>query len=105
MTKRRTLLVAAFAAAFPAPAFAQMELKLGHVGGPGSLFELSANEFARRANEKLGDKAKVVVFGSSQLGGDTELMQKLRLGTWSSRFPRGDVVGGRRLRHVRCPTW
>ena len=52
------------------PAVAQMELKLGHVGGPGSLFELSANEFARRANEKLGNKAKVVVFGSSQLGGD-----------------------------------
>ena len=88
MTRRRTLLVAALAAAFAAPAFAQMELKLGHVGGPGSLFELSANEFARRANEKLGNKAKVVVFGSSQLGGDTEMMQKLVSGPWSSRFRR-----------------
>ena len=64
-----------------------MELKLGHVGGPGSLFELSANEFARRANEKLGNKAKVVVFGSSQLGGDSELMQKLRLGTVEFAIP------------------
>ncbi|MEZ5660857.1 MAG: TRAP transporter substrate-binding protein [Burkholderiaceae bacterium] len=70
-----------------APAAAQTELKFGHVGGPGSLFELSANEFARRANEKLGDKAKVVVFGSSQLGGDRDLLQKLRLGTVHFALP------------------
>jgi len=91
MTHRRTLLSTAVAAtlatAFALPAAAQMELKLGHVGGPGSLFELSANEFARRANEKLGDKGKVVVFGSSQLGGDAELMQKLRLGTVEFAIP------------------
>ncbi|MDP1647349.1 MAG: TRAP transporter substrate-binding protein [Rubrivivax sp.] len=87
MSTRRTLLAAALVAAFALPAAAQMELKLGHVGGPGSLFELSANEFARRANDKLGSKAKVVVFGSSQLGGDRELMQKLRLGTLEFAIP------------------
>jgi tripartite ATP-independent transporter DctP family solute receptor len=87
MTNRRTFLVAALAAAAAFPAAAQVELKLGHVGGPGSLFELSANEFARRANEKLGGKAKVVVFGSSQLGGDSEMMQKLRLGTLDFAIP------------------
>ena len=91
MTTRRTFLAAALAPALAGgvalPAFAQTELKLGHVGGPGSLFELSANEFARRANEKLGNKAKVVVFGSSQLGGDRELMQKLRLGTIEFAIP------------------
>lgn len=87
MTTRRTLLAAALASTLATPAFAQMELKLGHVGGPGSLFELSANEFARRANEKLGNKAKVVVFGSSQLGGDSDLMQKLRLGTIEMAMP------------------
>jgi len=87
MITRRTVLAAALAAAAATPAVAQMELKLGHVGGPGSLFELSANEFARRANEKLGNKAKVVVFGSSQLGGDSELMQKLRLGTVEFAIP------------------
>ena len=69
------------------PAAAQTELKLGHVGGPGSLFELSANEFARRANDKLGNRARVVVFGSSQLGGDRELLQKLRLGTVEFAVP------------------
>jgi len=78
---------ALFAAAFIQPAAAQTEIKLGHVGEPGSLFALSAEEFARAANEKLGDKAKVVVFGSSQLGTDEELMQKLRLGTADMALP------------------
>ncbi len=87
MTLRRHLLIAGLMAATALPAAAQMELKLGHVGGPGSLFELSANEFARRANEKLGGKAKVVVFGSSQLGSDREMMQKLRLGTLEFALP------------------
>lgn len=70
-----------------APALAQIELKLGHVGSPGSLFELSSEEFAKRANAKLGNKAKVVVFGSSQLGGDKEMVQKLKLGTIDMALP------------------
>jgi tripartite ATP-independent transporter DctP family solute receptor len=68
-------------------AHAQVEIKLGHVGGPGSLFERSANEFARLANERLGSKGQVVVFGSSQLGSDAEMMQKLRLGTLEMALP------------------
>jgi tripartite ATP-independent transporter DctP family solute receptor len=59
---------------------AERTLKFGHVGNPGSLFEASANEFARCSNAALGDKAEVQVFGSSQLGNDTELLQKLKLG-------------------------
>jgi tripartite ATP-independent transporter DctP family solute receptor len=66
---------------------AQTEIKFGHVGEPGSLFAVSADEFARRANAKLGDKAKVVVFGSSQLGGDKELLQKVKLGTVDMALP------------------
>jgi tripartite ATP-independent transporter DctP family solute receptor len=66
---------------------AQTELKFGHVGEPGSLFAKSAEEFAKRANGKLGAKAKVVVFGSSQLGGDKELLQKLKLGTVDLALP------------------
>ncbi|GAB4466918.1 MAG: DctP family TRAP transporter solute-binding subunit [Burkholderiaceae bacterium] len=68
-------------------AYAQIEIKFGHVGEPGSLFAASAEEFARRANAKLGDKAKVVVYGSSQLGGDKELLQKLKLGTVDIALP------------------
>jgi len=59
---------------------ADLVLKFGHVGKPGSLFDLSANEFARIANAKLAGKAEVQVFGSSQLGKDKELLQKLKLG-------------------------
>jgi len=70
-----------------APALAQIEIKLGHVGEPGSLFQKSADEFARRANAKLGDKAKVVAYGSSQLGGDSEMIQKLKLGTIDMALP------------------
>ena len=68
-------------AALPAFATAQIELKLGHVGEPGSLIGAAADEFARNANARLGGKYKVVVYGSSQLGGDKEMLQKLKLGT------------------------
>lgn len=64
-----------------------IELKFGHVGAPGSLFLACADEFAKRANAKLGDKAKVVTFGSSQLGKDQELLKKLRLGTVAFSLP------------------
>jgi len=50
----------------------------------------SANEFAERANAKFEEQGldyKVVVFGSSQLGTDEELMQKLRLGTVDLALP------------------
>src|SRR5512142_68502 len=81
-------LVAAVALALVAlPALAQIEIKLGHVGEPGSLFQESADEFARRANAKLGNKAKVIVYGSSQLGGDKEMIQKLKLGTLDMALP------------------
>lgn len=68
-------------------AAADLTLKFGHVGAPGSLFEASANEFARCSNAALGDKAEVQVFGSSQLGNDTELLQKLKLGQVTFALP------------------
>ena len=79
--KLRFTSAAALAALFAGAAGAQTEIKFGHVGEPASLFSASAEEFAKRANAKLGAKAKVVVYGSSQLGGDKELLQKLKLGT------------------------
>jgi TRAP-type transport system periplasmic protein len=70
------------------PAAAEkLTLKFGHVGEPGSLFEASANEFARCSNAALGDKAEVQVFGSSQLGSDSELLQKLKLGQVAFALP------------------
>jgi TRAP-type transport system periplasmic protein len=82
-----TAAFAALAALAAAPALAQLEIKFGHVGEPNSLFANSAEEFAKRANAELGAKAKVVVYGSSQLGGDKELLQKLKLGTVDIALP------------------
>jgi tripartite ATP-independent transporter DctP family solute receptor len=73
--------IAAVALALAGGAFAQTELKLGHVGEPGSLIGAAADEFAKRANARLGGKYKIVTYGSSQLGGDKELLQKMKLGT------------------------
>jgi tripartite ATP-independent transporter DctP family solute receptor len=88
MKPLKSLTVLLFASICAGAAMAEpIEIKLGHVGEPGSLFAQSSEEFARRANAKLGDKAKVVVFGSSQLGGDKELLQKLKLGTVDMAVP------------------
>ena len=80
-------LSAALAFAAPVAARAETELKLGHVGEPGSLFQISADEYARRVNEKLKGKVKIVTYGSSQLGGDKEMIQKLKLGTLDMAIP------------------
>lgn len=77
----------AVAMTFAAAAQAQIEIKLGHVGEPGSLFQKSADEFAQRANAKLAGKAKVITYGSSQLGSDEEMIQKLKLGTIDMALP------------------
>ena len=79
--KLRLTLAAAAVALSAGSAVAQTELKLGHVGEPGSLIGAAADEFAKRANERLKGKYKIVTYGSSQLGGDKELLQKLKLGT------------------------
>jgi tripartite ATP-independent transporter DctP family solute receptor len=58
-----------------------LELNFGTVNDPGGMQYLSADEWAKRVNEALGDQGKVEVFGSSQLGTDQEMLQKLKLGT------------------------
>lgn len=86
----RSYLVAAAATAImvASPALAdKLILKFGHVGKPGSLFEASVNAFATCANKALGDKAEVQTFGSSQLGKDKELLQKLKLGQITFALP------------------
>jgi tripartite ATP-independent transporter DctP family solute receptor len=54
---------------------------------PGSLFQISSDEYAKRVNERLAGKVKVVSYGSSQLGGDKEMIQKLKLGTIDMAVP------------------
>ena len=69
------------------PAQAQEEIIFGISAATGSMQERTASEFARRANEKLGDKAVVKVFDSSQLGKDQDMMQKIKLGTMHITLP------------------
>ena len=66
---------------------AEMELKFGHVGAPGSLFAASVDEFAKRVNAQMKGRVKIATFGSSQLGKDKELLQKLKLGTVDFALP------------------
>jgi len=92
MTKltRKTLCalaLTAMASVFAGPVMAGPTIKFGHVGQPGSLMDKTVTEFAKRANEALGDKAEVKVFGSSQLGGDSEMLKKLKLGTIDLSLP------------------
>jgi len=88
---RKTLLAALTGAALALGSTAataeKLVLKFGHVGNPGSLFEASVNEFVARANKRLGDRAEVQAFGSSQLGKDSELLQKLKLGQVDFALP------------------
>ncbi len=77
----------AIALAWGAPALAQEEIIFGISAATGSLQEQTASEFARRANEKLGDAAVVKVFDSSQLGPDQDMMQKVKLGTMQLTLP------------------
>lgn len=69
-----------------APA-ADMTMRFGHVGAPGSLFEATADHFAECVNTALPDRVEVQTFGSSQLGDDKELLQKLKLGQVDFSLP------------------
>jgi len=71
----------------PTGAIAQTELSFGHVGASGSLFQASAQEFAKRANERLGDDYVVRVYGASQLGGDMPMLEKVKLGQQTFSLP------------------
>jgi tripartite ATP-independent transporter DctP family solute receptor len=83
MTRRLFLAaaVAILAAALaPRPAAAQTVLKFGHVGFPNSLFDLTAQEYAKRVNEALKGKVELQVFHSSQLGTDEQMLKGIRVG-------------------------
>lgn len=84
---KTALVVSVMAFGSQAASADEIEIKFGHVGGPGSLFEKSANEFARLANARLEGTAEVVIYGSSQLGSDAQMLNKLKLGTLDLSLP------------------
>ena len=59
----------------------QIEIRFGTTNPPGGMQYLSGDEWVKRVNEKAGDLVQADIYGSSQLGDDTEMLQKVRLGT------------------------
>ncbi len=66
--------------ALPGGAGAQQVIRLGHVGFPGSLFDIVATEYAKRVNEALRGKVEMRVFHSSQLGTDEQMIKGIKVG-------------------------
>lgn len=66
---------------------AGITMKFGHVGAPGSLFEATVDNFAECVNTTLAGEVEIQTFGSSQLGKDKELLQKLKLGQVDFALP------------------
>src|SRR5262245_58360661 len=66
---------------WPAAATAQkaVTIRLGHVGFPGSIFDIVSNKFAKDVNEALKGKVEVKVFHSSQLGSDEQMIKGIRV--------------------------
>ena len=57
-----------------------ISIRFGHVGFPGSLFALTADEYAKRVNSALKGKVEVKVFHSSQLGSDEQMSRGVKVG-------------------------
>jgi len=80
-------LVALALAGWPATAPAQQTIRVGHVGFPGSLFDISANKFAQDVNQALKGKVEVRVFHSSQLGSDEQMIKGIRVASPEMAVP------------------
>ena len=83
----RVLIATALIATFVSTQVSARDIKLGHIGAPRSVYEITANEFARIANANLPAGWQIVNYGASQLGNDIELIQKLKLGTVDLALP------------------
>jgi tripartite ATP-independent transporter DctP family solute receptor len=74
---------------WPAAAGAQqpVTIRLGHVGFPGSLFDITGNKFAQDVNQALKGRVEVRVFHSSQLGSDEAMIKGIRVGAPEMQIP------------------
>lgn len=74
---------------WPATAGAQqpVTIRLGHVGFPGSLFDITANKFAQEVNQALKGRVDVKVYHSSQLGSDEAMIKGIRVSSPEMQIP------------------
>lgn len=85
----RTTLALSFAVGtFAGPAAAQgVEIQYGTTSPPGNVQYFSSEEFIKRVNARIGHYGRIMLYHSSQLGSDAEMLQKLRLGTQDMSQP------------------
>ena len=74
---------------WPAAAGAQqpVTIRLGHVGFPGSIFDIVSNKFAGDVNAALKGRVDVKVFHSSQLGTDEQMIKGIRVSAPEMQVP------------------
>jgi tripartite ATP-independent transporter DctP family solute receptor len=81
------LALACFALRPDAASAQSVTIRLGHVGFPGSLFDVTANRFAEQVNQALKGRVEVRVFHSSQLGSDEQMIKGIRVGAPEMQIP------------------
>jgi len=64
-----------------------IEIRLGHVAFPSSLFDVVSTEYAKRVNTALKGRVEVKVFHSSQLGTDEAMVKGIRVGALEMFIP------------------
>ena len=82
------LAVVLLAGMLTSPVTAQnVEIQYGTTSPPGNVQYFSSQEFIKRVNARIGGYGRIVLYHSSQLGSDGEMLQKLRLGTQDMSQP------------------
>ena len=84
MTLRSVLATTSFLTALSiagAASTQEIEIRFGTVNDPGGVQYESGAEWVKRINEAAAGAVKADIYGSSQLGNDKEMMQKVKLGT------------------------
>lgn len=68
------------------------ELVLVHTGASGSIYEISANEFARRVNERLPELSRVMVIADPAMGDGPALIDTVRSGAAAFALPSSGMI-------------
>lgn len=75
-----SLLVLAMLFGATAGAFAQKELKLGHIAAPNTAYDNWAKEFKAQVEAGTNNRYKIVIYGGGQLGDSGPLMEAMQAG-------------------------
>ena len=85
---------AAPAAAPEAPADEPVEINIGHIYAPTHAIGQAAELFAQRVEELSGGTVTAVIFPSSQLGSESEILQQVEQGALDMTISGGGMYAG-----------